>query len=331
MLSQSVIIILCIPVLAGALTMILTDRNFNTAFFDPAGGGDPVLYQHLFFTIIIYTIPIIILPSKFNFETFYSHYAKFYPNTNLPSESFLEWLIGFTEGDGSFIVNSRGTPVFVITQSTIDKQVLIYIQKMLGFGRVIKQGGSTSRFVVEDSKKIALLVALFNGNIVFPLKHARFVLFLNAFNAGSKGSYSRVDIINTLVIPTFSDAWLCGFTDAEGCFNCSLLGNSSAYRYRFLLSQKGDTNLVVLMHITTLIGGVVRPHSVVGVNQLTVNGVRNIKSVFDYFDSQQLRTKKAKSYLLWKEVHTSLKNGEHLSPDSRIVLKAKATYINKMD
>lgn len=23
----------------AALTMILTDRNFNTAFFDPAGGG----------------------------------------------------------------------------------------------------------------------------------------------------------------------------------------------------------------------------------------------------------------------------------------------------
>ncbi len=31
-----------------AITMILTDRNFNTSFFETAGGGDPVLYQHLF-------------------------------------------------------------------------------------------------------------------------------------------------------------------------------------------------------------------------------------------------------------------------------------------
>ncbi|BEJ18292.1 cytochrome c oxidase subunit 1 (mitochondrion) [Cutaneotrichosporon spelunceum] len=50
MLFQAIIIIMAMPVLAGkiAITMILTDRNFNTSFFDPAGGGDPVLYEHLF-------------------------------------------------------------------------------------------------------------------------------------------------------------------------------------------------------------------------------------------------------------------------------------------
>jgi heme/copper-type cytochrome/quinol oxidase subunit 1 len=31
-------------VLAGAVTMLLTDCNFGTTFFDPAGVGDPLLF-----------------------------------------------------------------------------------------------------------------------------------------------------------------------------------------------------------------------------------------------------------------------------------------------
>ena len=81
---------------------------------------DPVLYQHLFYSIIIYTIPLINAPSVFHFEEFYSLYAKRFPNAEAPSQSFLEWLVGFAEGDGCFTVNSRGTGVFVITQSTVD-------------------------------------------------------------------------------------------------------------------------------------------------------------------------------------------------------------------
>ncbi|MGY6660840.1 MAG: cbb3-type cytochrome c oxidase subunit I, partial [Glycocaulis sp.] len=36
------LLLLAVPVLAAALTMLITDRNFGTTFFDPAGGGDPV-------------------------------------------------------------------------------------------------------------------------------------------------------------------------------------------------------------------------------------------------------------------------------------------------
>ena len=36
------------------ITMVLTDRNFNTSFFETAGGGDPILFQHLFLLNIYY-------------------------------------------------------------------------------------------------------------------------------------------------------------------------------------------------------------------------------------------------------------------------------------
>lgn len=214
----------------------------------------------------------------------------------------------------------------MITQLTEDIQVLLNIKQTLGIGRVIKQGPRTSRFVVEDIASVGLLDALFNDNLVFPLKQASFALFLETFN--NRSNAPIVVFISTLVTPTLNDYWLCGITDAEGCFTCSLLGNSNAYRFRIMLAQLGAINLPVLMYLTTLIGGVVRPHTAAGVNELTVNGVRNMTRVFEYFDSHQLMTKKAKSYQLWREVHASIVKGDHLSPESRAVLKAKAATIN---
>ena len=274
-----------------------------------------------------------------SFSKYYEINSKLYGKTKQPTPEFLTWLIGFAEGDGSFTKALRGDLYFVITQDTRDKQVLEYIQKQLNMGRVITQGKTTSRFIIQDKLGLYLIALIFNGEIRTPSRFKSFNEFLYKLNnkitslvnsrklkqLGLTNFDNLFEIIKPYDKPkdlTLYDNWLIGFVDAEGCFHVSFpIKHENSYNILFDLSQKGNDNKqMILDKLVSLFGvGKVYKHFHEDNCSYRVNGLSNLKVIMNYFDKSNYTflTKKYNSYLIWKLLHEKIKNLEHLDPINR--------------
>ena len=171
--------------------------------------------------------------------------------------------------------------------------------------------------------------------MVFPTRKARFLTFLSSFNEKLlRKNIPTIVASNISINPSLKDAWILGITDGKGSFTCSILSNSLAFRFRYILTQKWEVNKPILEHILNLfreylVEGCVVPHSANNVWELRINGVKNCKGLFNYFDEYTLITKKKDSYLKWKSLCYRLANKDNLKESDRLELIKLAKLINK--
>ena len=275
--------------------------------------------------------------TSFNMSSFRQYYNTLFGNggQNI-SNDWLTWFIGFVEGDGAIQTFANGTRIrFVLTQK--EYGILYHIQKVFGFGTVkhFPQGKSGNknafhRWIVDDPSYILLLAFLFNGNLALTHRIQQLALWVQVLN--NRFGESTIRLINTPVLVTLQDAWLSGFTDAEGCFNVSITANARytlghVIKMRYLLDQKDS---FILNNIRDLFGfGKVTLRSKTdGVYRYTATGFKSMNDVISYFKVFPLFTKKALSFRKWLAIHNLISNKLHLSEDGLIQIRALQKQIN---
>lgn len=200
---------------------------------------------------------------------------------------FLNWFVGFAEGDGSFVLSNK--KYFEITQTVQDAQILYYIKKQLGFGTVIKTS-TYARYSVYKQEHLEILRSIFETRICTENTKIRYNLFYNT-SLSSKST------------PSLNNAWLAGFIDAEGCFRIKK-ENNNTYKLIFEITQKEEEIIISIRNLLKSLKHNVRKDR--SVYKLEFSKKEARKTLIKYLKINPLRTQKRIVLKKWIKADTIL-------------------------
>jgi len=255
--------------------------------------------------------------------------SAFYSGTIKNSTQFSEWLVGVTDGDGTFHFskNKKGiwSFTFKIGQSNYNLRLLYYIKAKLEVGTVSVPNSkdNCAEFRIRNIQHIIqYILPIFDQYPLLTSKHFHYSLFKEAIFIMNNSSLSKEDkdtfitnlksqtIPDSYISPVWqiignnvtsltdamrvvSKSWLIGFTEAEGSFYIVKKGPNRLV-HAFEITQKLD--IIVLEAIAMILGLKVIHKKTY--NTVVTTKFEAIQNIIEYY-FKTMKGMKSLEYRIW--------------------------------
>ena len=245
-------------------------------------------------------------------------------------ELFSQWLVGFTDGDGTFSIarqNGTWSLIFKLGQSTYNLRLLHYVKNKLGVGSIyVEKNGNMAHFRIRDRKVLeSVIFPIFDKYSLLTSKQFNYLKFKEAFAILSNPTLSKSEkdtLVSNIVnreLPVdyispiwsavdnkisdhasaslvMSKAWLIGFTEAESSFYL-VSKTSTRLVHAFEITQKLDE--IVLNSIRRLLGISTQvKFKKAGYFSLSTTNSRAIENIIKYFHNT-MKGMKSFEFRVW--------------------------------
>lgn len=241
---------------------------------------------------------------KYHFNRYYSNY-----NDDL---IFNQWLAGFIDGDGCFLLSKKGYASLEIISHIRDKNCLYQIKNKCGGSLKLRSNLNHLRYRLHNKEGLLNLINRVNGEIRNPVR----LLQLNRLC----GKYC-IELIQPAPL-TYLNGWFSGFFDSDGSVYLSLLSSQMF----ITASQK---NKFMLDFICELYGGSVY------VEKTSFKWYLSKKSevikLLDYFLTCPCRSAKIHRIKAINKYYELKTLKAHLATDNSILGLIWKKFLNKWD
>jgi hypothetical protein len=246
------------------------------------------------------------------------------PGLGLPTDYpdwFLDWFVGFVEGDGGFYCDKENKRFFFrIRQANLS--ILFRIREYFKLGSARQDSDGYYTFSVQDRNHVKTLIDIFNGKLVLNKTNQRFVeLWLNNYNKW----YAPIVYKGPAKFEGLHSAWLCGFTDSDGSLGFKLAAdkgcvNTGGKRLRcyWYIDQSYETDTLTNFKQILGFGRLEKKgrskssfQSDASARRLLTDSLTHCLTLRDYFNRFNPQTPKLRiRWIRWLRVLVWFENGE---------------------